>query len=269
MKTKLAEVSRGKSLRIAVLNKSGNVGKTTLVSCMMAPRVPNLAQVAYVELSNAMVEAIPGPIGKIYGAHEFADVENELLDARRKNKSMIVDFGASDFATTFEMLAQFSLFKNAIDLFVIPCGPEGKIQIDTVDVLSDIHDLGIDISRVRVLFNQVKLRDKKNLRRIFSMIFDKQSEVLTDTGTTFIANEQLVMFEAEVFKQIAMLNRVSCDQVSMAKMLADTTDYEAAVLAEEDDDRKFYLSRLDSIRGLAINTDRTLSAVFESLIAGV
>ena len=252
-------------LRIAALNKSGNVGKTTLVSCMMAPRMPDLVKVAYVDLTNAMPDKLASPIGAIYGAHEFGEVENELLDAKRKSKSMIIDFGASDYNTTLEMFSQFALFKNAIDLFVLPCLPESKIQEDTISVIEDLLDFGIDITKIRVLFNFVPLRDKKNLKRTFAEIFEFQAEQLEKRGKTFVANDDLVMYEAEVFKQLGKLK----PKMALATILADETDYEAAIINSSDDDEKFLFSRLDSIRGLAKNTENTLSKVFNALVAGV
>lgn len=252
-------------LRIAALNKSGNVGKTTLVSCMMAPRMTDLVKVAYVDLTNAMPDKIDAPIGAVYGAHEFAEVENELLDAKRKNKSMIIDFGASDYNTTLEMFSQFALFKNAIDMFVLPCSPEDKIQEDTISVIEDLLAFGIDITKIRVLFNFVPLRDKKNLSRTFADIFEFQAEKLEKLKRTFVANEDLVMFEAEVFKQLGKLK----PKMALATILADEKNYEAAAIISTDANEQFYFSRLDSIRGLAKNTEKTLSKVFCALVAGV
>lgn len=263
--TPATTVNGARPLRIAVLNKSGNVGKTTLVSCMIAPRMIDLAKVAYVEMTNAIPDKIASPIGAVYGAHEFGDVENELLDAKRKNKSMIIDFGASDYNTTMEMFAQFALFKNAIDLFVLPCIPESKIQDDTIGVIEDLLDFGIDVTKIRVLFNSVPLRDKKNLSRTFADIFEFQKEKLQELGKTFVVNEKLVMYEAEVFKQLGKLK----PKMALATILADKTDYEKAVVNSKDEDEKFLFSRLDSIRGLAMNTEHTLSAVYKELVSGV
>lgn len=251
-------------LRIAVLNKSGNVGKTTLVSCMIAPRLQNLVKVAYVEMTNAIPDQIPEPIGFVCGAHQFGDVENELLDAKRSDKSMIIDFGASDYNTTMEMFAQFALFKKATDLFVLPCIPEGKIQDDTIGVIEDLLDLGIDIKKIRVIFNSVPLREKKNLNRTFADVFEFQKEKLDELGETFVANEKLVMYEAEVFKQLGKLK----PKMALATILADKTDYDDAIMKETDEDEKFFLSRLDSIRALAQNTEKTFDAVFKELVAG-
>jgi len=252
-------------LRIAALNKSGNVGKTTLVSCMMAPRMTDLVKVAYVDLTNAIPDEIPAPIGAVYGAHEFGEVENELLDAKRKNKSMIIDFGASDYNTTLEMFSQYALFKNAIDLFVLPCLPADKVQKDTISVIEDLLDFGIPITKIRVLFNSVPMRDKKNLRRTFSDIFEFQAEKLEKLGKTFVANDDLVMFEAEIFKRLGQFKPT----MALATILADQTDYDEAIVKSNDEDEKFLFSRIQSVRALALNTENTLSKVFNVLVAGV
>ena len=155
--------------------------------------------------------------------------------------------------------------QDAIDLFVLPCLPESKIQEDTISVIEDLLDFGIDITKIRVLFNFVPLRDKKNLNRTFAEIFEFQAEQLKKRGKTFVANENLVMYEAEVFKQLGKLK----PKMALATILADETDYEAAIVNSSDDDEKFLFSRLDSIRGLAKNTENTLSNVFNALVAGV
>lgn len=260
-----APVGALRPLRIAVLNKSGNVGKTTLVSCMIAPRLPELVRVAYVEMTNVMPDQIPEPIGEVFGAHEFGEVENELLDAKLKNKSMIIDFGASDYNTTIEMFSQFALFKKAVDMFVIPCAPKGKIQEDTTDVIDDLLDFGIDIKKIHVLFNNVPLRDKRNLRRTFRHVFDDQAKKKTKyNGNTFTANEQLVMYQAEIFNSLENL----IPRISLADLLADKTDYESAAANSQDEDEQFYFARLDSVRALAKNTSGSFDKVFNELVKG-
>ena len=57
--------------------------------------------------------------------------------------------------------------------------------------------------------------------------------------------------------------------MALATILADKTDYEQAVVNSKDEDEKFLFSRLDSIRGLAMNTEHTLSAVYKELVSGV
>lgn len=254
---------KNKNYLVAVVNKSGNVGKTTLASCLIAPRLKDLALVAYIESTNHIPSQIPAPIGVVYGAHEFGEVENELLNAKRNDKSMLIDFGASDFNTTLEMLSQYVKFKDAVDLFVVPCTPGKKEQIDTGVTIATLIDLGIDPKKIRVIFNQVMMRDKASLSRVFSEIFKLQKEYLASNKKTFVVDQSIVMFQAEIFK------RLGDKGLSLADVLADSTDFEAAVLAAKDEDEKFALSEMDSIKGLADNTNKTLDKVFAELMKGV
>ena len=138
---------------VAVINKSGNVGKTTIGSCMIAPRLPNLALVAYIENTNHIPNQIPAPIGVVYGAHEFGDVEETLLEACLNGQSGMIDFGASDFNTSMEMLNQYKAVKNRVDVYLVPCTPGKKEQIDTIVTIESLISLGVPLEKIRILFN--------------------------------------------------------------------------------------------------------------------
>lgn len=252
-----------KALLVALINKTGNVGKTTIGSCMIAPRLPNLELMAYIENTNHIPNQLPEPVGVVYGAHEFGEVEAELLDAKMNGKSAIVDFGASDFNTTIDMLSQYTALKDKVDVFIVPCTSGNKLQVDTAVTIDTLIGLGIPPEKIRVLFNQVPLRDKPNLHRLFSGIFKLQAQTLEQHGSTFFAVEDATMFQAEIFKRLSDLG------VTLAEMLEDDTDYEAAILAEPNKEKKFALAGRMSIKGLADNTDKTFDRVFDALMAGV
>ena len=252
-----------KALLVALINKTGNVGKTTIGSCMIAPRLPNLELVAYIENTNHIPNQIPAPVGVVYGAHEFGEVEAELLDAKMNGKSAMIDFGASDFNTTMDMLNQYTMVKDRVDVYIVPCTPGKKEQIDTAVTIDTLIGLGISPEKIRVLFNQVMLRDKPNLHRLFSGIFKLQALTLEKHGVTFFADADATMFQAEIFKRLSDLG------VPLAEMLEDKTDYEQAILAEADKEKKFDLAARMSIKGLADNTDKTFDRVFDALMAGV
>ena len=248
---------------VALVNKSGNVGKTTIGSCMIAPRLPKLALVAYIENTNHIPNQIPAPIGVVYGAHEFGVVEKQLLDACLNGKSCLIDFGASDFNTTMEMLKQYKAVKNRVDVYLVPCTPGKKEQIDTEVTIKALIGLGVSPDKIRVLFNQVMHRDKPNLKRLFSGIFDLQQETMEKYGKTFFARVEATMFQAEIFKRLYEL------EMSLAEVLADETDFEKAILDETDREKKYDLAHRMSIKGLAENADETFDEVFEALMVGI
>ena len=263
MKIENISVKAATAKLVAIINKSGNVGKTTIGSCMIAPRLKNLDLVAYIENTNHIPNQIPAPIGVVHGAHEFGDVENKLLDACLNGKSCLIDFGASDFNTTIEMLKQYKTVKNRVDVYIVPCTPGKKEQIDTTVTIEALINLGISPDKIRVLFNQVMHRDKQNLKRLFSSIFSLQQEIMENHGKTFFAHVDATMFQAEIFKRLYEL------EMTLEEVLADETDFEMAILAEPDKDKKYDLAHRMSIRGLAENADETFDEVFKALMAGI
>ena len=248
---------------VAVINKTGNVGKTTIGSCMIAPRLPDLAIVVYVENTNHIPNQLPPPVGKVYGAQEFGDVESELLKAIQTGKSCLIDFGAADFNTIMDMLSQYTEVRDCVDAFIIPCTPSGKELIDSQVTINSLIDLGVPPEKIRVLFNRVMSRDKHNLKRLFFGIFNLQQATLEKHGVTFFASEDATMYQAEIFKRLSDLGK------SLEEVLADETDFKKAILAEEDEDKQYELAKRMSIRGLAINTDKTFDKVFDALMVGI
>jgi hypothetical protein len=230
---------------------------------MIAPRLPELAMVVYIENTNHIPNQLPPPIGVVYGAHEFGDVESELLKVSKKGKSCLIDFGASDFNTTMDMLNQYKEVKDCVDVFVIPCTPGKKELIDTQVTISTLIDLGVSPERIRVLFNQVMLRDKPNLKRLFFGIFNLQHETMEKYGKSFFASVDATMFQAEIFKRLSDLG------MSLEEVLADDTNYEKEILEETDEGKQYALAKRMSIRGLAVNTDKTFDMVFDALMEGI
>ena len=248
---------------VALINKSGNVGKTTIGSCMIAPRLPNLTLVAYIENTNHIPNQIAEPIGVVYGAHEFGEVEKEMLDTCLNGESCMIDFGASDFNTTIEILKQYKAVKDRIDAYIIPCTPGKKEQIDTEATIDALIGLGVSPDKIRVLFNKVMHRDKPNLKRLFSNIFTLRQETMDKHGKTFFASVDATMFHAEIFKRLYEL------KMSLEEILADETDFEKAIMEESDREKKYDLAHRMSIKGLAENAEKTFDEVFEVLMKGV
>ena len=263
MKIEDLSVKAATAKLVALINKSGIVGKTTIGSCMIAPRLPNLALVAYIENTNHIPNQIPAPIGVVYGAHEFGVVEKDLLDACLNGKSCLIDFGASDFNTTMEMLKQYKAVKDRVDVYIVPCTSGKKEQIDSVVTIKALIDLGVSPDKIRVLFNQVMFRDKPNLKRLFSSVFTLQQALLENYGKTFFASESATMFQAEIFKRLYEL------EMSLEEVLSDETDFEKAILAEPDKDKKYQLAHRMSIKGLADNAVKTFDEVFDALMEGI
>jgi hypothetical protein len=253
-----------KPLHVVLMNKSGNVGKTTAANVICAPRLPNLHRIFYVEDMNTMPDMWPEPIGQTRLAQEFGDIEIVAMEAKARRESLVVDFGSSDFATTLELADQYSAFFNIVDVYVLPTLESAKEQADTIQTIDELILRGVQPDKIRILFNNVQLRDKTNIRRLFNPIFRHQAE-LEKSGETFVVDEELVMFKAEVFKRLATFT-------PPAKLLDwyDNDDDFISQLAEtEDPEERFLLALSESTRGLVDNAVRMMNGLSVKLFEGI
>src|SRR5690606_17824870 len=112
-------------MKVAVINFSGNPGKTTLVDNLLAPRMQ--AQKFQVETINAGAST-NDPAERLKGKNYGALQEDlMLLD------SAIVDVGASNVEEFIKQMGQFTGSHEEFDYFLVPTVSEKKQQIDTVN----------------------------------------------------------------------------------------------------------------------------------------
>lgn len=245
---------------IAVSSKTGNCGKSTYVNNVLAPRISDLAMVAYVESANTIEGEIPAPLGQKYTAHEYQSLEQELLDIKLKGKSAIVDFGANDINVTLQMLEEYPAARKRVDMWIVPCVPSSKEILDTIEYLLALRDLGIDMTKVHVLFNKVQRRDVNTLKRMFAPIFSVQADINHEDGETFNVKEAATVFSMEIFKVLAQNGK------SLQDVLADNTDYEKAILTAKTDDDKFSLAGALQLRDMAEVAVKSLDRSFKALV---
>ena len=108
---------------IAVINFSGNVGKTTTARHLLSPRLNN-AEVIPVESINA--DTLENEVmlrGKEYGALQryLATLEHA-----------VVDVGASNIEDFISLMQEYRGSHEEFDLFIVPTVPPLKQQRDTV-----------------------------------------------------------------------------------------------------------------------------------------
>ena len=96
-------------MKIAVINFSGNVGKTTVARHLLAPRLNN-AQVIAVESINSDGNAEADAIrGKQFG---------ELLEAMALMDDAVVDIGASNVEDFVNLMKQYRGSHEDFDFYV-------------------------------------------------------------------------------------------------------------------------------------------------------
>lgn len=146
----------------AVLNLSGNTCKTTNTQNLLLPRIPN-CDVLRVETFNsdgALSE------GEVVSAKDWNSVQSMLFN----NDNIILDIGASNISDFMDSIEHFEGSQDDIDYFIIPTVPEEKQITDTISTIDYLLNLGIDESKIRLIFN--KVNSKSTSEEEFYLIKD-------------------------------------------------------------------------------------------------
>ena len=133
-------------MKVAVINFSGNVGKTTIARHLLAPRIDG-AELIAVESINADEGQGHALRGKQFG---------ELQEYLQTVDNVVVDIGASNVEDLLALMRKYRGSHEDFDYFVIPTVPALKQQQDTIATLTELARLGIPASKLRVVFNQVE-----------------------------------------------------------------------------------------------------------------
>lgn len=230
-------------MKIAILNKSGNVGKTTIATSLFLARMPD-ADFISVESTNIGAEA-EGIEAQSLRGKEFKEIQDRLL----RTDSAIIDVGSSNVDDWLKYMQQYQGSHEEFDYFVIPVINDTKIFGDTIRTIRGLKALGVEKKRIRVVFNRVDTDD--NVKRDFSVIFG-----LAEAEKNCIANENAVVYTNQVYEMLKQ------NGISISVVLADETDYRSAIRnAKTDEEKDIAISRYQ-LAQVAKSAKSNLDSVF-------
>ena len=207
-------------MKIAVINFSGNVGKSTIARHLLAPRIAG-AEVISIESINADVDQASTLRGSQFG---------ELQEYLQTVDNVVVDIGASNVEELLSLMRKYRGSHKDFDYFVIPTVPALKQQQDTIATIAELARIGIPAAKVRIVFNQVE--DDADLRRKFEPLLSFiRAHPFAQTST------QCRLGTNEVFERAKGL------ESSLADLATDDTDYKAEIAKTKDTMEKVALAR--------------------------
>lgn len=230
-------------MRIAVINFSGNVGKSTVARHLLAPRMNN-AEVIPVESINSDGATETAIRGKQFG---------ELQEYLPMVDNAVVDVGASNVEDFVALMSQYRGSHEDFDFFIVPVVRAKKQQRDTISTIDELARLGIPAKKIRLVFNMVEHDEKPEV--VFSGLFEYQAET-----KNFTIRPDAVIHVSEIFGKLKDSN------TSIKEILEDTTDYGAKLAEAKDSDEKLRWARLRGIKRLAAGVTEELDAVFKTLL---
>lgn len=239
-------------LSLAVLNCSGNVGKTTLTRQLLAPRLAGHA-VAMMESINADETGDQGV--EVVLAGEASRIHERML----LGESLIVDIGASNVEEYLRWLEESDSAHTDYALFIVPVVPATKQMQDTIKTVALLAELGVEPERIRVAFNMVRQQGRETLERTLARDF-APIVAFHDHSQLFDLRPEVAIPHSTVFSISAEVG------VTVHTISQDRTDYRAAIAKESPGARRNDLVRLEGLRRLAAGMEPRLQGAFEALL---
>jgi hypothetical protein len=191
-------------MKIIVISYSGTVGKTTIVSNLLYPRLRQ-AIVYAIETINETAASLGIPVIQISAEH-FDKFYCNLILVR----DAIVDLGASNVEDFLSGLIRYVGSQLEFDFFVVPVLSGTKEQKEGIAIIRLLNSLGIDPAKIRIVFNRVK-HDVSDEFQLLLNYVSKEGGCWVD--------ERAAIFENELYDMLMARH------ISLADVLADTTDY--------------------------------------------
>jgi len=232
-------------MKIAVLNFSGNVGKTTIARHLLLPRIPGAALIA-VESINADDDHQ----GQSLRGRQFAELQEYLQTV----DSAVVDIGASNVEELLGLMHRYRGSQEDFDAFVIPTVPALKQQRDTTATLLEMSRLGVPAARLKIVFNMVE--EDSDITQTFEPLLEFLLACPVATPSI-----RARLSANEIYGRVKSME-VAPDLIQLSK---DTTDFKSLILKSAKLEEKLALAQALANRRLAFGVVPELDACFAAL----
>ena len=229
-------------MKIAVINFSGNVGKTTVAQHLLLPRISG-AELVAVESLNTGTDDGQSLRGRQFG---------ELQEFLQTIENAVVDIGASNVEDLLALMHRYHGSHTDFDCFVVPTVAALKQQQDTIATLLEMDRLGVEPDRVRLLFNMVE--DATHVETLFRPLLE------------FIAVRPVAQADRQCQLGInEVYQRVKNTGVSLLHLARDSSNYKAQIAKAATAAEKLALAQRLATQRLARGVVPELDTCFAAL----
>lgn len=208
------------SVNVAVINKAGKVGKSSISKHLIAPMLS--ASWIKVETFNSSAE---GSDAKING-RKFDYVAERIL---AREQSFCIDVGSSNYQAVMKSLEEIDGISHEIDFWVVPCRESAGVITDSLSTIEDlVNELRVDPAKIIVIQNFIEDTEEP------SKVFDGVVAAARDVGFSFCRvaiphNPKFDSFDAE--------------KKSVMEIASDDTDFDALIEKESNSEERLRLTR--------------------------
>jgi hypothetical protein len=230
-------------MKVAVINFSGNTGKSTVAKHLIAPRLSNAEFIAVESLNSDEGDS------DVIRGKQFGQLQEQLLLI----DSAVVDVGASNVEDFIKLMREYRGSHDDFDLFIVPAVKDSKQIRDTIATIRALASMGVPAHKIRVVFNKVDIDE--TVEEAFYPLF-----AYYEDNKAFTLKPQAAIQYSELYQKLR------AHQVSISDLLADKTDYKAMLNKTICREERSQAVSMISMRRLAISAKENLDAVFHSIV---
>lgn len=231
-------------MKIAVINFSGNTGKTTLTKNLLVPLIPGAKRISIEDVNEG-----DGAVDLQIGANRFRNLAAEL-NVADDDQHIVMDIGASTGKAMVAELGALRTTRRIFDFWIVPVVPSEKERRDTLNTVKALLEIKVPADRIVVIANN--LSDPE----MFSVDFAQLAAAAGELG--FVLCPQGIL-QHKVFDQIKGWDESVFDVV--AKYSEDYLRAERKA-AKGDEAKLEYVGQLMVIRDAAEEACEQLRDVF-------
>jgi len=233
-------------MRITVMNYTGTVGKTTIATHLLSPRMGG-APIIAVESINETAAGMGVAVEQMKG-----DKFRELFQRMVVTEDLIVDVGASNIEDFLEGMSRLDDSHVEFDFFIVPVTNGTKEQRETISMISTLATLGVPPEKILLLFNRVDSSVEEEFHILLNYVGKNNNATV---------NTQAAIYENELFDLLAI------KKLSIDKLLNDQKDYKSLLREKKDAEPKqrAFWAEMFGLKLLAKGVNKNLDSVYAAL----
>ena len=225
-------------MKIAVLNYSGNVGKTTIARDLLKSNLPDyeIVTIDTVNTDGKETMTLKGKDGK--------EIYFELL----VRDNLILDIGSSNLEEYLKNTERHRALLEYIDKFIIPITPYVKQNKDSLKTVNDLIKFGVKPKKIYIIANIVD-RDEENI--LNSEEFKILKEMKVNVCGRFIPKH-------EIYRVVGSVSAGATDNTDYITLLKEAK-------SKNDEKEIVRLANLHILQDIAIGINNIYLEIFDEI----
>lgn len=229
-------------MKIAVMNYSGNVGKTTIARDLLGFRMQDHKIISVESINADGRESIQ--IKGAEGSRLFFEILTE--------DNLIIDVGSSNIENFFQSGKKEAEIISNIDLFIIPTTSDQKQQHDTLKTCIELYKSEVDSKNIIIIFNTIPDDSEESLESLFGILTKGVSELGIDISFDNI------IYRHDLYESGKNLADIISDEDYKSKMT------EAKMLGDEKEAKILAWKYIEQRKAQSLNS--TYQKIFENIV---